>query len=92
MHLATTDFTTTSFTDSSTGGAATLQDWITSMISSGTFPAPTPNTLYAIFLPSDSYTVNLDGSTSCGEFGGYHNSYSYPGTAAVDAAPQELPA
>jgi hypothetical protein len=84
VHLATTDFTTTSFTDSSTGGAATLQDWITSMISSGKFPAPTPNTLYAIFLPSDSYTVNLDGSTSCGEFGGYHNSYSYPGVAAVD--------
>ena len=26
------------------------------MISSGKFPAPTDNTLYAIFLPSDSYT------------------------------------
>jgi hypothetical protein len=84
VHLATTDFPTTSFTDSSQGGAATLQDWITSMISSGKFPAPTDNTLYAIFLPSDSYTVNLDGSTSCGEFGGYHNSYAYPGTAGVD--------
>jgi hypothetical protein len=85
VHLATTDFTTTSFTDSSQGGAATLQTWITSMIDSGKFPAPTPNTLYAIFLPSDSYTVNLDGSTSCGEFGGYHNSYAYPGVAGDDA-------
>ena len=84
VHLAAADFPTTSFTDSSQGGAATLQDFITSMISSGKFPAPTTDTLYAIYLPSDSYTVNLDGSTSCGEFGGYHNSYSYPGTAGVD--------
>jgi hypothetical protein len=86
VHLATTDFTTQAFTDSSQGGAATLQDFITSLISSGKFPAPTANTLYAIYLPSDSYTVNLDGSTSCGEFGGYHNSYGYPGVAATGTA------
>ena len=87
VHLAATDFTTTSFTDSSQGGAATLQDFITSMINSGKFPAPTVNTLYAIYFPSDSYSVNLDGSSSCGEFGGYHNSYSYPGGPATDTAP-----
>lgn len=83
VHLASTDFTTTVFTDSSQGGAATLQDFITSMISSGKFPVPTADTLYAIYFPSESYTVNLDGSTSCGQFGGYHNSYSYPGNVAT---------
>src|SRR5262249_3642797 len=30
-----------------------------------------------------SYTVNLDNSGSCSEFGGYHNSYSYPGNTGT---------
>ncbi len=87
VHLDPTDFPTTSFTDSSQGGASTLQPFITSLINAGKLPAPTANTLYALYFPSDAYTVNLDGSTSCGEFGGYHGSYAYPGQAATDSAP-----
>ena len=83
VHLATTDFTTTTFTDSSQGGAATLQDWITSMISSGKFPPPATDQLYAIYFPDSSYTVNLDNSNSCSDFGAYHNSYSYPGNTST---------
>lgn len=86
VHLAATDFTSKAFTDSSQGGAATLQDWITSMISSGKFPAPTTDTLYAIYFPDDTYTVNLDNSNSCSEFGGYHNSYNYPGNGTIPAS------
>lgn len=43
----------------------------------GTWPAPTPGTIYAYF-PSDAVTVTMDGSggatlVSCTNFGGYHS-------------------
>ena len=71
------------FTDSSQGGASSLQTYIDARIQDGTVPPPGVDTLYMIYLPSTT-TVNLDGAQSCKEFGAYHNAMSStpPGAAA----------
>jgi hypothetical protein len=51
-----------------------IQPWIASNIASNVLPAPTPDTIYAIFYPEQT-TVTLQGATSCMVFGGYHNSF-----------------
>lgn len=64
------------FTDSSMGGASSLQDWIKNQLASNAdFPDPTQDTLYAIYLP-DGVGISLDGTQGCtnGGFGAYHNS------------------
>lgn len=73
---------TTSFTDSSQGKPSTIQQFIKDQVAAGTFPAPTVNTLYAIYFP-DTVTIDLDGSGSCSSFGAYHNTLSL--TSPVDA-------
>jgi hypothetical protein len=55
-----------SIDDSTIQGA--LQNWI----ASGQLPAPNPNSLYFIFLPSGT-TVTLQGQSSCTDFCGYHS-------------------
>lgn len=74
-HVELTTAAAASYTDSSTGGASTLQQFIQQQVASGTFPAPDANTIYVIYPPS-STTITLDGTSSCanGGFGGYHNS------------------
>ncbi|MEO8801292.1 MAG: hypothetical protein ABI551_25595 [Polyangiaceae bacterium] len=83
VHLAPADLPSTSFTDSSQGQGSTLQDYLTSLINSGKVEAPGVDTLYAFYFPSATYSITLDGSGSCSSFGGYHNSYSYPGNAVA---------
>jgi hypothetical protein len=63
---------TTQFTDSANSGPSSLQDFLLARIKDGTLPAPTLNTIYAVYLPS-GVSVTLDSATSCQEFGGYHN-------------------
>ncbi len=66
----------TSYDDSSQGGSSSIQDFIKAQVAKGAaaggFPAPTTDTLYAIYFPADT-TVTLDGSKSCDAFGAYHN-------------------
>jgi len=74
-HVEMTAAAAASYTDSSMGGASTLQTFIQQEVSNGTFPAPSANTIYALYFPS-STSLSLDGTSSCvqGGFGGYHNS------------------
>ncbi len=66
----------------------------------GGWPANTPNTIYAIFLP-DGVTLTMQGGTSCTDFDGYHsetqnhvvyalmprcNSMTFPGLQVVTIA------
>ncbi len=46
--------------------------WLAQKIANAILPAPTADTLYTIFYPA-STIVTLQGSTSCQQFGGYHN-------------------
>ena len=64
--VAVTDTAPTTIDDSAVG------PWIVSKITAGKLPAPTANTLYAIYYPA-STTVTLQGATSCNQFGGYHD-------------------
>lgn len=49
-----------------------IQQFIQQRISSNQLPAPTPNTLYFVYLPS-GVTVTQGGSSSCSSFCGYHD-------------------
>ncbi len=80
-HIATAP--ASNYTDSSQGGATSLQTYIDARIQDGSIPPPEVDTVYMIYLPS-STTISLDGAQSCREFGGYHNAMSStpPGGAA----------
>ena len=78
------------YTDTQIPGASSpIKDMIASNVADGTFPAPTANTLYVIYLPQ-GVSVSLDGQPSCvqGGIGGYHMSASVtpPGGTAVDVS------
>jgi hypothetical protein len=49
-----------------------IQQMLTNGIANNTFPQPTANTLYFVYLPSGT-TVMIGGSSSCQSFCGYHN-------------------
>lgn len=74
-HVELTAAAAASYTDSSQGGASSLQQFIQQQVSNGTFPAPDANTIYTLYFPSGT-SISLDGAQSCvnGGFGGYHNS------------------
>jgi hypothetical protein len=61
-----------SYTDSSQGGASTLQTFLAGLINGAKVPAPDANTIYALYFPTTT-TISLDGSLSCQAFDGYHN-------------------
>jgi len=72
---------TNTFTASDPGKSVTdsaIQKFLQSQISSKTFPEPTPNSLYFLFLPPGTQ-VKQGSSGSCKDFCGYHES-----TAAGD--------
>ncbi|CAN5352535.1 hypothetical protein BH09MYX1_BH09MYX1_10440 [soil metagenome] len=71
-HTSIADAPAASYTDSSGGGASTIQDFIKAHVIDKTLPDPTMNTLYAIYFPKN-VSINLDGSESCNSFGAYHN-------------------
>jgi hypothetical protein len=84
------------YTDSDQGGG-TLQEWLTSAMTSGVLPMPDSNTLYVLYFPSTT-TISLDGVDSCVEdgFGGYHNSMMFgaqrvPYVAAIECEPIASP-
>jgi hypothetical protein len=64
-----------SYTDSALGGASTIQTLLQGLITAEQVPAPTANTIYALYFPSTT-SITLDGSPSCGNggFDAYHNS------------------
>lgn len=84
------------YTDSTQGKPATIQTFIAGLITAGEVPAPDANTIYALYVPA-STTVTLDGSKSCQDFDGYHNSLMMGGKevfyAIINecAAPQMAP-
>jgi hypothetical protein len=51
-----------------------IQQFIQQQIDSGALPAPTPNTLYFVYLP-EGVSVTDQGSASCTTFCGYHDSF-----------------
>ena len=56
-----------------------IQTWLKGKLGSDpAFPAPTPNTIYALYYPSGT-TISLgqNGGTSCSSFGAYHGNITY---------------
>ena len=56
-----------------------VQSWLDDRIQDGTMPAPTDQTIYALyFSPSTTVTIppNEGGGSSCSSFYGYHSSFS----------------
>jgi hypothetical protein len=52
---------------------AQIQQAIQGWIAGGTVPAPTPNTLYFVYLPPDVTCLGPDGEASCSVMCGYHD-------------------
>jgi hypothetical protein len=50
-----------------------LQPMIAQWVSQAALPPPDDNTVYVMYFPS-STTITLQGTQSCNDFGGYHNS------------------
>ncbi len=59
-----------------------VQAWLAQQIDAAVLPMPDANTLYAIFYQENT-TISMSGggqnSTSCHDFGGYHNNITYQG-------------
>ncbi len=83
---------TTTLTEPALGSSisdAQIQQTLQQLISGGTLPSPTANSLYFLYLPPN-VSVTMGGSRSCQAFCGYHNATSadvyyavmpYPGCA-----------
>lgn len=80
-----------SYTDSSTGGASTLQTFLRGLVTAGAVPAPDANTLYALYLPAET-SIAFDGMASCQDFEGYHNSMTMGSQEVNYAVISECPA
>lgn len=66
------------YTDSAIGGSASIKTYLSGLFSGGTLPAPTAQTLYVFYWP-ESVVIDVDGSVTCAEIGGYHDSLSVGG-------------
>jgi hypothetical protein len=71
------------------GSPANLDDddikpWLIALIEAGTVMAPVPGAIYVIFYPS-STALTLNGTQSCWQFGGYHESVVVDGVSAAYA-------
>ena len=88
-HVELTTPPAASYTDSTSGGPSSIQEFVSDEIASGAFPAPDANTLYVIYFPASTTITLGEGSdesgTSCQQFGGYHNSVVASGGAAPTA-------
>jgi hypothetical protein len=66
-----------SYSDSTVGGASTVQALIAGQIQQGILPPATPNSLYVLYVPGSSLItlteVNGQVVTTCAQFSGYHN-------------------
>jgi hypothetical protein len=93
-HVSLTEAAPTTLTDSAVQTAtSTVRTFIQSHVTSGAFPAPTPNTIYAVYFPSTT-SITLNGTQSCTAFGAYHywmNATPKGGGAAVRTAYAVLP-
>ena len=78
-HVVIADPPADTYVDSSQGQPSTIQDFIKAKVADATFPAPTDQTIYAIYFPAN-VSITLDGSQSCsnGGFGAYHNTVELP--------------
>lgn len=73
-HVVLSEEPAREYTDSAQqSGPSTLREFIRSRVSDGTFPAPTPQTVYMIYFPLGT-TIDIDeGRRSCRSFLGYHS-------------------
>jgi hypothetical protein len=53
-----------------------IQKELKAQIKNKMLPSATANTVYMVYFPP-GFTINLDGSLSCDEFGAYHNGVTY---------------
>ncbi len=70
-----------------------IQGWLSAKLNANdpAFPKPDENTVYAIFYPA-STDIDLQGSTSCQAFGGYHNNITLDGAhQGLDVAYAVMP-
>jgi len=74
------------YTDSSRNQTSTIQDFIKAKVADGTFPAPTSETIYALYFQT-GVKITLDGQSSCRSFGAYHNTV----TVAPPGSPEGTP-
>ncbi len=88
--VALTTAPAASYTDSTTGGASSLQTFLAGLITSGKVPAATADTIYALYFPS-TVSISLDGATSCSVFGGYHSSMTMGSETVIYAVIDECP-
>lgn len=89
-HVVINDPPDATYTDSSGGGASTLQDFIKAHVlgtdaGAGDFPAFDSNTLYVLYFPP-GVSITLDGEASCNSFGAYHNTAVIPDTNEIPTA------
>ena len=76
----------TTYTDSSFGGASTLQPALAAIIAAGSVPPPDANTLYLMYFPSTT-AINLDGQLGCSSgWDGYHGQMQYTSDAGSTTA------
>jgi hypothetical protein len=82
----------TSYTDSSHGGASTLQTLIESLVEAGQIPTLGGQTLPVFYFPATT-TIVFDGETTCQTIGGFHNSMlsAAAGTTVPYAVVAECP-
>lgn len=59
--------------DTNDGNGSSVVQFIQAHVDSGAFPAPTPQTLYAIHFPPGT-SIKFGNSNSCSSFGAYHYS------------------
>ena len=80
----------TTYSDSMSGGPATLQDYFQSLFTAGSLPAPDGNSIYVFYFPA-SVTINFAGGASCKDFDGYHNAMTVGAQQAFYAIVPECP-
>jgi hypothetical protein len=78
------------YTDSTSGGASSLQTFLKGLITTGQVPAPDANTVYTLYFPSTT-TISQDGAASCQSFDGYHNFMTMGSQTVVYAVVAECP-
>jgi hypothetical protein len=92
-HVVLNEAPPASLVDTDDGNGSTVVQFIQSHIDNGSFPAPGPQILYAIYFPTGT-SIKFGNSNSCSNFGAYHYSATLTpkgGGQAVETAYALMP-